>query len=68
MTEQNYLFISATVFAVVALLQCVRLLYQWSVQVAGITVPLWGSWLALFVATSLSVSAFRLVYRWRSSH
>lgn len=70
MSEKNYLLISATIFALVALLHFVRLMTHWSVQVGAVTFPLWGSWLGLFIGAALSIWAFRLMSQsqWRRSH
>lgn len=68
MSEKNYLLISATIFALVALLHFVRILANWSVQVGTVTFPLWGSWLGLLIGAALSIWAFRLMSQWRTSH
>jgi hypothetical protein len=68
MTEKNYLIISATMFALVAIMHFVRLLNHWSLQIGTMTVPIWGSWLVLLIGVSLSVWAFRLISRWEMSH
>ncbi len=68
MTEKNYILISATVFALVALLHLVRLFTHWSFQIGAMTVPLWGSWLGLLIGATLSIWAFRLLSGWKISH
>ncbi len=68
MSEKNYLFISATIFALVALLHSVRLFSHWSFQIGAVTVPLWGSWLAVLMGATLSIWAFRLISQWNVSH
>jgi hypothetical protein len=68
MSEKNYLLISATIFALVALLHMVRLVTHVSVQVGAVAFPLWGSWLGLIIGAALSVWAFRLISQWRRSH
>lgn len=68
MSEKNYFLISATIFALVALLHIVRLLTHWSVQIGTVTVPFWVSWLGLLIAGALSIWAFRLISQWRTSH
>ena len=55
-----YLQVSGAVFGVMALLHIVRLLLDWSAQVAGWAVPLWVSWIAILAAGALCVWAFRL--------
>jgi hypothetical protein len=68
MSEKNYLITSATIFALVALLHFFRLFTHWSFQIGTMSVPLWGSWLALLIAAALSVWAFRLLSQWKISH
>ena len=68
MSEKIYLLISATIFALVALLHFVRLFTHWSFQIGAVTVPLWGSWLGLLVGATLSIWAFRLISQWKISH
>jgi hypothetical protein len=68
MSEKNYIIISATIFAMVALLHLVRLVTHWSFQFGAVSVPLWGSWLALIIGTALSIWAFRLLSQWKVSH
>lgn len=55
----KYAVVSGVLFAVIAVLQAVRALYQWPVLVGDVDVPVWGSWVATVVAGSLCVWAFR---------
>ena len=55
----KYVVVSGVLFGVIALVQAVRALNQWPVQVAGFDVPVWVSWVAMAVAGSLCVWAFR---------
>jgi hypothetical protein len=68
MSEKNYLLISATIFALFALLHVVRLVTHVSVQVGAVAFPLWGSWLVLIIGAALSLWAFRLMSQWKQSH
>jgi hypothetical protein len=58
-----YIQITGVVFGVLALGHGVRLVLDWPAQVAGWVIPIWLSWVAIFVAGSLCVWAFRLVAR-----
>ena len=62
---RTYIQITGIVFGVVALVHVVRLILDWPAQVAGWVVPIWISWIAIFVAGALCVWAFRLVGRAR---
>jgi hypothetical protein len=57
--RNTYATVSGIVFGLVAVLQAVRAFNQWPVQIGPISVPVWFSWLALIVAGSLCVWAFR---------
>ena len=65
MSTHNYLLISATIFALVALLHLVRLFTHWSFQIGAVTIPLWGSWLGLLMGATLSIWALSLVFQWK---
>jgi hypothetical protein len=56
-----YIQISGTLFSVVALAHALRLLQNWSVEVAGWVVPMWISAVAVLVTGGLAVWAFRVV-------
>ena len=68
MNEKYYLLISATIFALAAILHFVRLFSHWSFQIGVIAVPVWGSWLAVLIGATLSIWAFRLFSQWNISH
>jgi hypothetical protein len=51
--------IAALIFALVALLHLLRLVYGWQVVFNGWTVPMWLSWLGLIVAGALSALVWR---------
>ena len=55
----KYAVVSGVLFAVIAVLQAGRALYQWPVHVGGVGIPVWASWVAVVVAGSLCVWAFR---------
>jgi hypothetical protein len=58
---KNYLIISATVFAVVALAHLVRAIEQWPIVIASWSVPLGVSWLGAIAAGALSGWAILLL-------
>jgi len=55
----SYRVVSGIIFGLVALLQAVRALNQWAVQVGPIAVPVWFSWVALVIAGGLCIWAFK---------
>ena len=55
----KYVVVSGVLFGVIAVLQAVRAVYQWPVLVGSVEIPVWVSWIAMVVAGSLCVWAFR---------
>jgi hypothetical protein len=51
--------VSGVIFGIVAIIQAVRAVSEWPVQVGPIAVPVWFSWVAVLVAGGLSAWAFR---------
>ena len=61
--RSKYAVVSGVVFGVVAVLQAVRALYQWPVQIGGADLPVWGSWVAVVVAGALCIWAFQPAHK-----
>jgi len=55
----RYTVVSGAVFGVIAAAQAVRAVRQLPVQVGEFEIPVWLSWLAMAIAGSLCVWAFR---------
>jgi len=55
----KYAVVSGAVFGVIAAAQAVRAVRQLPVQVGEFEIPVWLSWLAMAIAGSLCVWAFR---------
>jgi hypothetical protein len=58
--KSSYASVSGAIFGLVALLQAVRAIAGWTVQIGPLTVPVWFSGVAALVAGGLAVWAFRL--------
>jgi len=58
---KNYLIISATVFAVVALAHLIRALQHWPITIGPWSVPVDLSWLGAIAAAALSLWAILLL-------
>ena len=54
MTIKTFCTLAAAIFALIALLQLIRIAMGWSITLNGIDVPLWASWIAVMVAGALS--------------
>jgi len=63
MTTRTFCALAAAIFALIALLQLIRIVMGWSVTFNGIDVPFWASWIAVIVAGALSFVGFRAVMR-----
>jgi hypothetical protein len=50
-----YVAVSALIFALVAVVQLVRLSQRWTVQIGPHSIPLSVSWIAFAVASAMSV-------------
>ena len=64
---RTYLLTSGVIFGVVALVHVLRLALGWPAEIAGWSVPMWVSWIAIVVAGALCVWAFRLAFSTRRS-
>jgi hypothetical protein len=63
MTIKAFCTLAAANFALIAVLQLIRIAMGWSVTLSGIDVPFWASWIAVIVAGALSLVGFRAVMR-----
>jgi hypothetical protein len=59
MDQKTYNTITAVVFLIVALLHLLRIIFGWSAEIGGVTIPMWVSWLALLVSAALAYFGFR---------
>jgi hypothetical protein len=59
----KYAVVSGVLFGVIAVLQAVRALNQWPVVVGGLDIPVGVSWVAMVIAGSLCLWAFRSGHR-----
>ena len=55
-----FLLVSSSIFAVIALLHALRLIYGWKVTMGEWIVPVWVSWVGLFIAGYLACQGFLL--------
>ena len=51
--------LATLVFALVALIQLVRVVLGWEVSIAGVAIPAWASVIAFLVAATLAVMVHR---------
>jgi hypothetical protein len=60
-----FLKIAAALFALVALGHLLRIAFEASVTIQGVSIPVWVSWPAFFVAGFLAYEGFDLALRAR---
>jgi hypothetical protein len=58
-TTRSFCMLAAAIFALIALLQLLRIFMEWSVTLNGVVIPFWASWVAVIVACALSLVGFR---------
>ena len=59
MTIRTFCTLAAAIFALIAILQLIRIVMGWVVTFNGMDVPFWASWIAVIVAGTLSFMGFR---------
>jgi hypothetical protein len=59
----RYLHITGAIFGIVAIVHILRLAFGWPAEIAGWSVPMWVSWVAIVLAGALCIWAFRLAAR-----
>jgi len=62
MKSKVYLMVSGSLFALVALLHLLRIVFNWQAVIGGWTVPMWLSWIGLAVTATLCVWAYGLAH------
>ena len=60
MNRKTYMRETAALLLVVAIAHLVRVIFGWSVEVGGLSIPFWVSWLGLLVAGALAYFGFTL--------
>ena len=65
--QRAYNTITAAIFAVIAVLHLLRIIFGWPAQIGGLDIPLWASWLALVVTGALAYFGFRQNVRRRGN-
>jgi hypothetical protein len=63
LATRTFCTLAAAIFALIALLQLIRIAMGWSVTLNGFDVPFWASWIAVIVAGALSFLGFHAATR-----
>ena len=59
LNRNTYMTVTGTLFLVVAIVHLLRIILGWPVEVGGLSIPFWTSWLAVLAAGALSYFGFR---------
>ncbi len=58
MNRKTYMTVTATLFLVVAIMHLLRIIFGWQVEIGGLSIPFWVSWLGVLVAGALAYLGF----------
>jgi uncharacterized protein involved in cysteine biosynthesis len=58
LNRKIYMTVTAVLFLVVAVAHLLRIILGWRVEIGGLGIPFWVSWLAAFVAGALAYLGF----------
>ena len=58
LNRKTYMTVTATLFLVVAIIHLLRIIFGWSVEIGGLSIPFWASWLGVLVAGALAYLGF----------
>jgi hypothetical protein len=53
-----YLTVTATLFLVMGIVHLLRIILGWHVEIGGLSIPFWASWLAVLLAGALAYFGF----------
>jgi uncharacterized membrane protein YhaH (DUF805 family) len=58
LSRKTYMTVTATLFLVVAIVHLLRIIFGWQVEIGGLSIPFWVSWLGVLVAGALAYFGF----------
>jgi hypothetical protein len=56
--RKTYVTVTATLFFVVAILHLLRIILGWHVEIGGLNIPAWTSWLVVPITVALAYFGF----------
>lgn len=59
MSQKTFYSTAGTIFLVVAVVHFLRILNDWEVNIDTFSIPVWGSWLAVFLAGWLAYQGLK---------
>ena len=58
LNRKTYMTVTATLFLVVEIMHLLRIIFGWQVEIGGLSIPFWVSWLAFPIAGALAYFGF----------
>jgi hypothetical protein len=58
LNQKTYMTVTATLFLVVAIMHLLRIIFGWQVEIGGLSIPFWVSWLGVLLAGALAYLGF----------
>ena len=58
LNRKTYMTVTAALFLVVAIMLLLRIIFGWQVEIGGLSIPFWASWLGVLVAGALAYFGF----------
>ncbi len=58
LNRNTYMMLTATIFLVVAIAHLLRIILGWQVEIGGLSIPFWVSWLGVLVPGALAYVGF----------
>jgi hypothetical protein len=58
LNQKTYASVAAALFLAMAIMHLLRIIFGWEVQIGGLAIPFWVSWLALPITGALAYIGF----------
>ncbi|MEK7151701.1 MAG: hypothetical protein AAB784_03255 [Patescibacteria group bacterium] len=65
MKHKVYSLVVAALFSIIAILHALRIARGWEAAIGDVTIPMWASWIAVFVAGFLAKIGWNLAKKHR---
>ena len=60
LNRKTYMTVTAALFLIVAIAHLLRIILGWQIEIGGLSIPFWVSWLAVLAAGALAYFGFTL--------
>jgi hypothetical protein len=58
LNRKTYMTVTATLFLAMGIVHLLRIIFGWQVEIGGLSIPFWASWLAVPIAGALAYFGF----------